>query len=129
MYEVIPELASRRRIQPRAGLVEQQQRRLMQESLGQFDAALQTAGQRLDTVAFARRQSEPLEHRRAALMQPLARDAIQMTMCREIFADRQLAIETRMLKHNAQSPPHHTGLACQVVTKQPRASGLDRRQR
>src|ERR1700723_2793592 len=76
MFEVIPELASRRGIQPRAGLVEQQQRRLMQESLGKFDAALQPAGQRLDTVAFARRQSEPLEHRRAAIMQPLARNAI-----------------------------------------------------
>src|SRR5258708_35977887 len=43
MYEVIPELASRGRVQPGAGLVEQQQRRLMQQRFGQLDAALESA--------------------------------------------------------------------------------------
>src|ERR1035437_4417676 len=52
-----------------------------------------------------------------------------MTMMREIFADRQLAIETRMLKHDAEPAPHRTGFACQVVTEHLRTSRLNRRQR
>src|ERR1039458_6474470 len=52
-----------------------------------------------------------------------------MTVSREIFADRQLAVETRMLKHDAEPPPHRTGLAGQVVTEHSRASRLNRHQR
>src|ERR1035437_10959322 len=52
-----------------------------------------------------------------------------MTRMREIFADRQLAIETRMLKHDAEPAPHRTGFACQVVTEHLRTSRLNRRQR
>src|ERR1700719_3403055 len=51
-----------------------------------------------------------------------------MTVSREILANGQLAIETRMLKHNAQSPPHRAGFACQVMTEEPRTASLDRRQ-
>ena len=52
-----------------------------------------------------------------------------MTMRREIFADGQLAIETRMLKHNAEPPPHRGGFTRQVVTEEPRAARLNRRER
>src|SRR5208282_1600988 len=52
-----------------------------------------------------------------------------MTMIGEIFADRQLAIETRMLKHDAEPPPQRTGFARQVVTEHSRASRLNRHQR
>src|ERR1017187_1412747 len=52
-----------------------------------------------------------------------------MTVTREISADRQLAVETRMLKHDADPPPHRTGLAGQVVTEHSRASRLNRHQR
>src|SRR5208283_1871743 len=52
-----------------------------------------------------------------------------MTVSREIFADRQLAVETRMLKHDAEPAPHRTGFARQVVTEHSRASRLNRHQR
>ena len=52
-----------------------------------------------------------------------------MTMSSEILADGQLAIETRMLKHNAEPPPHRTGFARQVVAEESRTARLDRRQR
>src|SRR5208283_5887084 len=76
MLEVIRKLAARRWIQARAGLVEQQQLRLVEQSLGELDPALQPARQRLDPVAFARRQSEALEHCRNPLAQPPAGDSI-----------------------------------------------------
>ena len=52
-----------------------------------------------------------------------------MTVSREIFADGQLTVETRMLKHDAEAPPHRAGFARQVVAEKSRASRLDRRQR
>src|SRR5580658_7050022 len=52
-----------------------------------------------------------------------------MTMSGEILADRQLAVETRMLKHDAEAAPHRAGFARQVVAEEPRASRLNRRQR
>ena len=76
VLEIVPKFAARRRIKPRAGLVEQQQCRLVEERLGEFDPALESARQRLDPVALARRQPEPLEHRRTSLAQPLAGDSI-----------------------------------------------------
>src|ERR1019366_1177105 len=52
-----------------------------------------------------------------------------MTVSREIFADRQLAVETRVPKHDPEPPPHRPGLAGQVVTEHSRASRLNRHQR
>src|SRR5208282_1192427 len=52
-----------------------------------------------------------------------------MTMMREIFADCQLAIETRMLKHDAEPAAHRNGFARQVVTEHTRTSRLNRHQR
>src|SRR5271167_2615046 len=52
-----------------------------------------------------------------------------MTMRREVFADGQLAVETRMLKHDAELPPHRARFAGEIVAEQPRASRLNRRQR
>src|ERR1035437_7611741 len=76
MLEVIRKLVTRRRIQARAGLVEDQQLRLVEQSLGGLAPALQSARQRLDPVAFARRQSEELEHRRNPLAQPYPGDSL-----------------------------------------------------
>src|SRR5271166_1777655 len=51
-----------------------------------------------------------------------------MTVSREIFADRQLAVETRMLEHDAEASPHCDGLAREVVAEHSRATRLNRRQ-
>src|SRR5271155_267611 len=48
-----------------------------------------------------------------------------MTVSREIFADGQLAVETRMLKHDAEPPPHRGRFAREIVTEQLRAARLD----
>src|SRR5271163_4370839 len=52
-----------------------------------------------------------------------------MTVRGEIFADGQFAVETRMLEHNAQPPPHRAGIAGQIVTEEARAASLNRCQR
>src|SRR5271163_4987775 len=52
-----------------------------------------------------------------------------MTVRGEIFADGQLAVETRMLKHHAEPTPHRGRLAGEVVAEQLCASRLERYQR
>src|SRR5271155_1680702 len=52
-----------------------------------------------------------------------------MTVRGEVFADSQLAVETRMLEHDAQPSPHCARIAGQVVTEEARAAGLNGSQR
>src|SRR5208282_4878172 len=52
-----------------------------------------------------------------------------MTVRGEILADRQLAVETRMLKDDAKAAAHRGGLAREIVAEQARAARLNRRQR
>src|SRR5271170_7108536 len=52
-----------------------------------------------------------------------------MTVRGEIFADCKLAVETRMLEHDAQPSPHRAGIAGQVVTEEARAASLNGSQR
>src|SRR6266849_2922684 len=52
-----------------------------------------------------------------------------MTMMREVLGHGQLAVEPRMLKHDAQPPPHPSRLAREIVPENPRAPRLNRRQR
>src|SRR6266852_5560218 len=51
-----------------------------------------------------------------------------MTMMREVLGHGQFAVEPRMLKHDAQPPPHPGRLARKVMPKYPRAPRLNRRQ-
>src|SRR5271170_5336515 len=52
-----------------------------------------------------------------------------MTVRGEVFADGQLAVQTRMLEHDAEPSPHRAGIASQVVPEEARASSLNRSQR
>ena len=60
--QIVPQVAAGAGIEPRAGLVEQQQARTVQHALGQLDAAPQSAGERLDPIAGPIGQPEPGEH-------------------------------------------------------------------
>src|SRR6266481_2248734 len=74
--EVVEKLATRRRIESGARLVEQQKFRLVQERLREFDPPLESARESLYQVARARRQLQQFEHRAAPLTEPLAGDPI-----------------------------------------------------
>src|ERR1700719_1742756 len=50
-------------------------------------------------------------------------------MMREVLGHGQLAVEPRMLKHDAQPPPYPGRLAREIVPEHPRAPGLNRRER
>src|SRR5277367_453085 len=52
-----------------------------------------------------------------------------MTVRGEVFADCKLAVETRMLEHDAQPSPHRAGIAGQIVTEEARVASLNRSQR
>src|ERR1700682_427969 len=52
-----------------------------------------------------------------------------MTMMREVLGHGQLAVESRMLKHDAQPPPYPGRLAREIMPKNSRAARLNRRER
>src|SRR6202166_1419134 len=52
-----------------------------------------------------------------------------MTVMREVLAHGQLAVESRMLKHDTEPPPYPGRLAREIVPEHPRAPRLNRRER
>ena len=60
--QVLPQVAPRARIEPGGRFVEQQHRWTVQQALGQFQAALHAAGERLDAVFGAVGQAHAAQH-------------------------------------------------------------------
>ena len=123
LAQVIPQIAAGRRVQARAGLVEQQQPRAVQHSFGQFDATPQAAGKRFDPVAHADRRARIARAaHRLRVLQRFAAQAIEMPLVHQIFADRELAIEAGGLKHNADAGADIGNLPAQIEpqTRSPR---------
>jgi len=51
-----------------------------------------------------------------------------MTMMKQIFGHRELAVETRVLKHDAEFAPNRDGVPGEVVAEHRGGAGLDRHQ-
>ena len=102
MGQMVGEIAARGRIESGARLVEQQDLRLMEQRLGQLDAALKPARERFDQIGGACVKSKAREHRRDSLAQAAAGDSVQMPVMAQILGHGQLAVEARMLKDNAE---------------------------
>jgi hypothetical protein len=89
----------------------------MKKCLGEFDPALQAAGQRFHQIARTFGQSEPTKHRGATLAQILAFEPKQMPMMHQVFTNRKLAVDARMLKNDADSPAQRARLGAQIAIK------------
>src|SRR5438445_4461200 len=101
----------------------------MQQRLRELDAALESAGQRLDQIVGTCIDSELREHRGAPLPEPLAGYSVEPPMMRQVFGDRELAIDAGMLKHNSYSPAHLGGGAGEIVAEHAPMARIDRDQR
>jgi hypothetical protein len=88
-------------VETRRRLVEQQDLRPVEERLGQFHPPLQAPRELLDAVAHPVLQSEPGQFLADPLLQPGARQPVQVAMVEQVFADRQLSIETGRLEDDA----------------------------
>ena len=78
----------------------------MQQPAGDLEASLHTAGKRLDQVIAAVPELEHLEQDLGPLPPNLARHVIQHAVDVHVLPRREIAVETRVLEHDAEAPPH-----------------------
>src|SRR5205823_528877 len=89
----------------RAGLVEQQEARLVEERLGDLHPPAQPARKLLHPLIRALRQPEPLQTGGDPPVQIPSTEAIQMPLVDEVLAHGELNIEARALEDDAEPAP------------------------
>ena len=110
-FKVLPEVAARAGVEAGGGLVEQKDRGGMDQPLGQLDAALHSAGERLDEVAGAVGEADTGEHVGDSGLQVRATQSVKMSLMLEIFGDGELEVEAAGLKDDADLLAHLVGVA------------------
>jgi len=103
--QILQEVATGTGIQARAGLVQKEQTGPGQESLGQLDAALQTAGERFHAVPGALGEPDPREHEGRALPQLGTVHPVQVAVAGEVLFDGKLAVEAGSLEDHTEVTP------------------------
>ena len=99
--EVLPEVAPGAGIEAGGGFVEQQDAGMMQQSFGQFEAALHAAGESLDAFLGAIRQADAAEHFLNALFQGGPAQAVKMSLMPQILGGRELDVDALGLEDDA----------------------------
>ena len=102
--QILPQIAPRPRIEPGGRLIQQENRRMMQQSLGQFQPALHAAGKCFSL--FSRR--DPPGRRGPASpypsLQSRAVQSVEMSLVHQVFRRCQLYVDALCLKHHADLP-------------------------
>ena len=106
--EILPQVAARAGIEAGGGLVEQQNGGMVEQSLGQFQAALHAAGESLGFLPGAVGEPDPAQHFLDARFQRCAAQAVEMALVPEIFGGGQLQVDALGLEDDAD-------LAAQLV--------------
>src|SRR5580700_6517586 len=109
--QVLPKIAACARIQAGCRLVEQQNRRMMEQSLGQFQSPLHTTRKGLGFFVGAVCQSHPAQHFLNALLERASMQTIEMALMREIFCSCQLNVDTLGLENHSDVAPQAVGIA------------------
>jgi len=73
-------------------------------------AALQAAGQRLDHVGFAVLETDALQHLTDPASETVAAQAVEVAVAHQVLVDGELAVETGVLKDDAEVTPHGGGV-------------------
>ena len=120
--QVLPQIAARARIESGGGLVEQQHRRMMQQSLGQFEPPLHASGKRLRFFLGAVGETDAAQHFADALLERGAAQAVKMADMRQVLFGRQLDVDALLLEDNADAAAHHGRLARHIVVHDQGAS-------
>ena len=121
-------VAARARIEPGTRLVEQQHGRPRQEPLRQLDAAREPAREALDQLAAPLGEAEALEQRGDALGEPGAAQPVEMPLVAQVLLHRELAVDARVLEHDADVTAHVARRRPHVVAVHARGAGTRRQQ-
>ena len=98
----LPEIAPGARVEPGAGLVEQQEARLVEERLGDLRPPAQPPGELRRPLARALGQAEALETGGDPPGEVPAAEAVEMPLMDEVLADGELEIEAGALEDDAE---------------------------
>jgi hypothetical protein len=101
-----PQLVARLRIETERRLVEEQDLRRVQESARDLQTPLHPAREVLDRVVLPLPEFEDLQELFGPLVPRRARHAVQDAVELHVFVRRQFLVEARILKHDAEAPPH-----------------------
>jgi hypothetical protein len=118
-------------IQPRAGLVQEQEVGTRDQGLGQLHPPAEAAGQALHPVAGPLGEAEAREQPRRAPAQIASAQPEEPAVVADVLGDGQLAVQAGMLEDDAEVPPHRLRLGLHVVPEDagPTAGrGKERRQ-
>ena len=85
--EVVPQIGTRAGIEPRARLVEDQHPRIVQQSLGQLDAATQSARERFAPLIAPVAQAQAFEHFVGACLQRRAGQTVEPALMPKVLGD------------------------------------------
>ena len=117
VFQVVRKVAAGAGIEPRGRLIQQEEVRVVHERLGQFDATLQTAGERLHPLLGSFRQPQPGQEGVRPLPQRSSLHSVEMPVVPQVLHHGELGVEARALKDHPQVPSHVAGLARQIVAE------------
>ena len=105
VLDVGPELVAGLRIEAERGLVEKQDLGRVQESAGDFQAALHASGKCLDVIVPAFPELEQFQQLFDALRALLARDLVEHGVQFHVLVGGLLAVEAGVLEHDPELSP------------------------
>ena len=127
--QVLPEVATRARIEAGGRLVEQQNRRMMQQSLGQFETALHAAGKVLGFFFRAIGESDAGEHLGHARLQCAAAQSVDVANQHQVFFGGELDVDALFLEDHADLVADSAGVLGDIASHDERASAGRNHQR
>jgi hypothetical protein len=108
--QVVPQVGASAGVEAGARFVENQHPRFVQQTFGQLDATTQAARERFAKIVAAVSEPQPREHVVGTAAEFFTGQPVEMPLMAEVLGDGQLFVQTRGLKHDADSPPHRMRL-------------------
>ena len=105
-FDIRPDIIARLRIEACRRLVQKQDRRRVQQPASDLEAPLHAAGKRLDQVVLAVPQLDELHQVLDFGRRFSARHSIEPRVKEHVLVRRQLVVERRVLKDDAERLPH-----------------------
>src|SRR6266436_9219407 len=114
LEQEIPELAARDRIDARGGLVEKEERRLVQHGAAESEALLPATGKLRGQAIEVGSEAVELDNFVDAALQARWLEAVDAAVELQVFRDGQIVIETEVLRHVADMLADGFGIRADV---------------
>lgn len=127
-FEVTPHFLPRAGIEAGARFIEEQDAGVVEESLGDFDSALQTTREGLHDLPGPIGNAKTSEGDGNARFQIRSAQTVEVSLMPEVFKDGQFAVEAGRLKGNAEETADGIRFGGDVAIANPDRAALDRDQ-